>query len=55
MNMPNLSCVNIAREYNSYSDRLRDKVVYEYNFKGKTHRWIDENVFGWDAKFLRHA
>lgn len=53
MNIPSLSRVKRAREYNSYSDRLRDKVVYEYIFKGMAHRWIDENILGLDADYSR--
>lgn len=51
MNIPNLSHANRSREYNSHPQRLTDTVVYEYLFQGKTHRWIDENVLGFNAQY----
>jgi 5-methylcytosine-specific restriction protein A len=42
--LPELEPVNRDREYNSYDTELRSKIVYEYLFKARTHRWLDENI-----------
>lgn len=51
--LPKLSYVNRDREYRLYPERLRDAVVYEYLFKGMSHRWIDENILGLDVDYSR--
>lgn len=44
--IPPLEPVERSREYNLYSDLIRDRVVYESLFHGRTRRWLDENVIG---------
>lgn len=41
---PTLEPARRVREYNSYDVSIRDKVVFEYLFHSKSHRWIDENI-----------
>ncbi|RKF45311.1 hypothetical protein BCY92_16825 [Bacillus wiedmannii] len=41
-----LEPIKRSREFNSYNESVRDKVVYEYLFHSRTHRWLDENVIG---------
>jgi len=53
MNIPKLNPSNRKREYNSYSDDLRAKVVKEWLFTDKTHRDIDEEVLGLNRSFSR--
>ncbi|WP_049867641.1 HNH endonuclease [Paenibacillus sp. D9] len=45
--------VSRDREFLSYSDQLRSKVVYEYLFNGNTHRWIDEHTLKLDPEWSR--
>ncbi|MED2793175.1 HNH endonuclease [Bacillus wiedmannii] len=35
-----------SREFDTYEEGVRDKVIYEYLFNSKTHRWLDENIIG---------
>ncbi|EJR56560.1 hypothetical protein IIM_00492 [Bacillus cereus VD107] len=42
--IPKLEPINRSREFDSYKESIRDKVVYEYLFNSRTHRWLDENV-----------
>lgn len=51
--LPKLSPVSRDREYKLYPERLRDAVVYEYLFKGMSHRWIDENILGLNVDYSR--
>ncbi|PKG24407.1 hypothetical protein CWS01_07120 [Niallia nealsonii] len=44
--IPELEPVLRSREYNNATAELRSKVVYEYLFHGRSHRWIDEYVIG---------
>lgn len=44
--IPPLEPVERSREYNLYSDSVRDRVVYESLFHGRTRRWLDEYVIG---------
>ncbi|EOO79499.1 hypothetical protein IC7_00571 [Bacillus cereus BAG1O-1] len=41
-----LEPIKRSREFNFYNESVRDKVVYEYLFYSRTHRWLDENVIG---------
>ncbi|ASL64004.1 HNH endonuclease [Bacillus cereus] len=41
-----LEPIKRSREFNFYNESVRDKVVYEYLFHSRTHRWLDENVIG---------
>jgi hypothetical protein len=42
--VPQLEPVKRAREYDLYIESIRDKIVYEYLFRSRTHRWLDENI-----------
>ncbi|MFS0596653.1 HNH endonuclease [Peribacillus frigoritolerans] len=44
--IPALEPVERSREYNLYEDPIRDRVVYESLFHGRTRRWLDENIIG---------
>jgi hypothetical protein len=46
ISVPKLEPVSRSREYSSYDDEIRDKVVYEYLFHSRSHRWLDENIIG---------
>jgi len=50
---PSLRPDSRVREYNSVSEQLRDEVIYEYLFNGQSHRLLDEDVLGLDAKYTR--
>jgi hypothetical protein len=51
--IPELEPKSRVREYNNYKDDTRGKVIYEYLFNSKTHRWLDENIIGMDAVYSR--
>jgi predicted restriction endonuclease len=51
--VPKLEPVPRSREYLSYTDAIRDKVVYEYLFHSRSHRWLDENIIGIDPEYSR--
>ncbi|MBY0120919.1 EVE domain-containing protein [Bacillus sp. S/N-304-OC-R1] len=44
--LPPLDSNGRVREYNSYPDELKGKVIYEHLINNKTHRWMDINVLG---------
>ncbi|MGE7662657.1 HNH endonuclease [Peribacillus sp. NPDC097197] len=44
--IPDLEPVKRSREFNASNPAVRSRVVYEYIFNSKTHRWIDENIIG---------
>ncbi|WEG18939.1 HNH endonuclease [Alkalihalophilus pseudofirmus] len=44
--LPILQPVKRIREYNLYEFPTRDRVVYEYLFHSRTHRWLDEHAIG---------
>jgi hypothetical protein len=46
INVPELEPVKRSREYNLYEDTIRDNVVYESLFNGRTRRWLDEHIIG---------
>ncbi|WP_249292210.1 HNH endonuclease [Metabacillus flavus] len=46
MEFPKLDPVKRSREFNTYDASIRSRVVFEYLFKSKTHRWIDEHIIG---------
>ena len=41
------------REYRKYSEELRDKVIFEFLFNGKSNRWIDENILLENQEYSR--
>jgi 5-methylcytosine-specific restriction enzyme A len=45
-NIPNLEPSKRAREYNKYSNKDKDLIVYEYLFNAMSHRSLDENILG---------
>jgi 5-methylcytosine-specific restriction enzyme A len=53
ISVPKLEPVSRSREYLSYNDDIRDKVVYEYLFHSRSHRWLDENIIGIDPEYSR--
>ncbi|MFJ7859856.1 HNH endonuclease [Peribacillus sp. NPDC097206] len=46
LRLPYLEPVKRSREFQAYDPTIRSRVVYEYIFNSKTHRWIDENIIG---------
>lgn len=62
MDIPTLDIVKRDREYNSYPQDVRDEIVYQYLFKGKSHRQIDEEILkinpdysrGWQSMGVLH-
>ena len=48
MNLPKLKKSNRRREYDLYSDKIRDAVVYNYLFGALTHRELDEKIMKLD-------
>ena len=53
MDIPKLDRVKRSREYNSYSSIIRDTIVYEYLFNGRSHRWLDKNILDLDSEYSR--
>ena len=53
MIIPKLDHESRSREYNSYNDEQRRKVVYASLFEGKTHREIDQEVLHLDSDYSR--
>jgi len=41
------------REYKSYQESLRDRIIFEYLFTSKSRRWLDEHILGLDAHYSR--
>lgn len=46
ISVPDLEPSVRSREYNMYSNKKKDFIVYEYLFKSKSHRWLDEQILG---------
>jgi 5-methylcytosine-specific restriction enzyme A len=44
--IPKLEPSKRAREYNKYSNKDKDSIVYEYLFNAMSHRGLDENILG---------
>lgn len=53
LNFPELKFNPREREYLSYQETLRDKVIYEYLFNGKSRRWLDDNILGLDPEYSK--
>jgi|GEM_PF-1128402 Predicted restriction endonuclease len=53
VDIPVLRWVDRDREYRSYTEKLRDKIVYEYLFKGVSHRLLDKDIIGIDSEYSR--
>ncbi|MBM7587933.1 hypothetical protein JOC86_004508 [Bacillus pakistanensis] len=41
------------REFNQYDKDIRSKVIFEYLFNERTHRWLDENIIKLDPAYSR--
>jgi hypothetical protein len=62
MKLPKLISTTRSREYNKQSEKVRDRIVYEYLFNGYTHRELDEKVIrenpdysrGWQLMGILH-
>ncbi|NHN34683.1 HNH endonuclease [Paenibacillus agricola] len=50
---PDLKPEDRDREYRRYSEELRDKVIFEFLFNGKSNRWIDEDILLEDPEYSR--
>ncbi|WP_057763321.1 HNH endonuclease [Cytobacillus praedii] len=46
MEIPELEPVKRSREFQAHDESTRSKIVFEYLFNSRTHRWLDENVIG---------
>ncbi|MGG0937006.1 HNH endonuclease [Brevibacillus centrosporus] len=44
--IPPLEPKTRSREYESYSQTIQDRIVFEYLFHSRTHRWLDEQIIG---------
>ncbi|WP_082683311.1 HNH endonuclease [Fictibacillus sp. FJAT-27399] len=44
--IPNLEPSKRSREYNKYSNKDKDSIVYEYLFNAMSHRSLDEEILG---------
>ncbi|MFD5854206.1 HNH endonuclease [Cytobacillus pseudoceanisediminis] len=51
--IPELEPIQRSREYNNYKENIRDKVIYEYLFNSRSHRWLDENIIGMAAEYSK--
>lgn len=60
MKIPKLQKSKRSREYEAYSQEIRDKVIYSYLFEGKSHRALDEDIInieasrGWQSMGILH-
>ncbi|MFD2046459.1 HNH endonuclease [Ornithinibacillus salinisoli] len=50
---PTLKPNSRNREYNNYDIDIHSKVIFEYLFNERSHRWIDENVINIDPNYSR--
>ena len=50
---PALKSVARSREYISVSEANRDKIVYNYLFENRSHRWMDEKLLNQDSEYSR--
>jgi predicted HNH restriction endonuclease/predicted RNA-binding protein with PUA-like domain len=53
LEFPKLQPKKRDREYNKFSEYLRDKIIYESLINGQSNRWIDEHVLAEDAEYSR--
>nr|WP_315990211.1 hypothetical protein [Desulforamulus aquiferis] len=53
LSFPELKPVKRDREYKKYPQQIRDIVIYNYLFNGKSNRWIDENILMEDAEYSK--
>ncbi|MBN3382926.1 HNH endonuclease [Clostridium botulinum] len=51
--IPTLKCSNRKREYDLYSDKERDEIIYKYLFEGKSHRILDKEILSIDSNYSR--
>jgi ribosomal protein L44E len=50
---PELAFNSRDREYKTYKENLRDEIIYEYLFNGKSRRWLDEKILRLDPKYSK--
>lgn len=53
MNIPKLNPVKRDREYNSYSQKQIDNVIYNYLFNRVSHRTLDKDVLKLDVEYSK--
>ena len=53
MDLPKLYKSERSREFDSYPDIIKDKVVYEYLFNSKSHRQLDKEIIGLESEYSR--
>ena len=51
--IPKLERSNRSREYDRYTEYERAEVVFEYLFKGSSHRQLDERILGIPSSYSR--
>lgn len=51
--IPSLEPKVRAREYENYPQIIRDRIVFEYLFHSRTHRWLDEHIIGLNSNESR--
>lgn len=53
MNLPQINKSERSREFDAYPDIIKDRVVYNYLFEGKSHRQLDKNIIGLESESSR--
>lgn len=53
LNIPALKKSSRVREFNSYNQDIKDKIVYFYLFEGKSHRELDEELLNLNSEYSR--
>jgi len=53
MNIPLLKPKSRSREFDSYSNDLKSKIICSYLFDGKSHRLLDSDVLGLDSVYSK--
>ncbi|BDR78897.1 hypothetical protein K154307017_18300 [Clostridium tetani] len=51
--IPNLKCSKRQREYNLYTDKQRDAIIFKYLFEGKSHRILDQEILDINPNYSR--
>lgn len=53
MDLPQLNKSERSREFDTYPDIIKDRVVYEYLFNEKSHRQLDKDIIGLESESSR--
>lgn len=53
MIVPELKITQNVRKFERHNKNKRIEVVYDYLFKGHSHRWLDEHILGQDSSYTR--